>query len=314
MPENIYNESHGHLVVSDPSSSAIGGEAEGREVIGRPELYCILYKSGCTPMHLDQWIQLVTTSAQDIDGVVKCHGPARKYVGGDAIGLVMDRAKGMRLDNWKPIFNIDRVAAAHSAATTVAELFVRNLIYGDLKLDNAFINPRTRAVTFIDLLSVSTANRVTLSNGISFHRQFNKGMYEFLAPELLGKNGASIQHNEATLAHSLLVFIWTLLKNEPPMAMKASSGLVVPIADIKAHGFYGRFAQHPTWMEPIDEGIPFKRLPHGMRNIFNQAFSRGRLNPSLRPSLREVMDELNIYFRSQVAFRVARNVLLFTDF
>jgi len=311
MPENIYNESHGHLVVSEATSSCTGGEAEGRDVIGRPDLYAIIFKEGCIPMHLDQWIQHVTTSTQGIRGVVRCHGPVRKYVGGEAIGLVMDRVQGVPLDTWEAPFNVDRVAAAYSAAKTIQAMFNRNLIYSDIKLDNAFIDPSTRRVTFIDLLSVSTANRVTLNNGVSFNRVFNKGMWEFLAPELVGKNGASIQHSEATLSHSLLVFIWTLLKNEPPMAMRASSGLTVPIADIKAHGFYGRFAPHPTWMEPLDEGIPFRKLPHGMRNIFNQAFSRGRLDPSARPTLREVMDELEIYFKWQVAFRFVRNVLFF---
>ena len=177
-----------------------------------------------------------------------------------------------------------RLALGEALARAFREIHLAGLAYGDLSFDNVLV-PR-RGAPSIKLIDCD--NLVPAGSGLADVQ----GTPWFIAPEVLAGRRAPDSLSDSW---SLAVLLYHLLVLSHPLlgdAVRAGS----PVEEERAlHG-------HLPWVDhPEDEqnrsSAGMKRdlvLTRGLAAAFQQAFGRGMLDPTARPSEGDLLDILGI--------------------
>ena len=213
------------------------------------------------------------------------------------VGYTMYYARGtqplFKIYNPKVVaqkgWNVDlrfRQNVAYNIAVTMSSIHDRGYVIGDLNESNILVTSRAM-VTFVDTDSF----QLTTNGGIYLCTKFK---WEYLAPELAGKDLHSERRSHAHDNFGLGVLIFRLLMNGwlPFTGVwPREAGEPPPFEEWISRGLfsYGRacFVGGRRIEPPPDAATYFDRLPRSVRDCFVRCFVVGHQDPSQRPSARE---------------------------
>jgi hypothetical protein len=288
----VYSDRLGWLKLHEVAEDTKGGEANGHAVVNRRDLFATIY-AGDLPEgeHFQWWHEHVMNSLAGLKGAVKSHGVLRKGPNDDIIGVVWAKAPGKTVEKDPPKLILLRVLYCIQMVQIIQAMMKRGLFYTDIKSNNVFRDFWNRP-TFIDLLSVSTTKEIEFPDGVKKSRQFVKGMPETYAPELAAAPIDQRVNSESTLAHTVAVMVYAILKDDYPSTIHDAQGHELPWDEIERQRLYGRFGTVPDGMTVPDKGAKWAEMHEMTQYTLNQFFLRGRLNPAVRPSIDELLDAL----------------------
>ena len=233
-----------------------GGEAVLHTLVEHPDKVVTAYHPGKQPAELAWWVEHVSECLAGLDGVVQCHGLVRTAPNGPIFGVMWQRAPGKMAHNNMPKGLHERVLFALRCVKVLIAMLARGLVYSDLKPDNLFRDENNRP-WFIDLLSCSSACDLEYPNGSTGPRQFKMGSAEYTAPELRVK-GVEWINTPTTLAHSVLVMVWVILKDDYPFDLINEYAVKVSQNEREENDYFGQFAHPlPKRLTPLDNGVRY---------------------------------------------------------
>lgn len=166
----------------------------------------------------------------------------------------------------------------------MAEAFTHAATLGiwqsDIKLDNilvTFKNGKPEAVYIIDL-DQCASERFPCPHDINDHA----------APERRGSK--PLPASEKTEAFSVILMAWLTLKQlSTPYQAKGLSD-----KDLEENELAGKFAHVRGYPEgePVDDGIPFAKLHHSLKQLFAHTFKESVKRPNLRKPVSELVSAL----------------------
>lgn len=284
-----------------------GGEGEVRAVAGEPDLLAkVVFAASATADRADKVSVLARWPDRDprvsfpIERLLE--GPGLGFRGflmpafHGAVGLfeltnpAARQLRGIALDRSA------RVELATELADLVASLHGARLVLGDLLNPNNVLavvaSGRPAGIRAVDADTV----QVTARDAAGRMRTFRCGVGQrsYLAPELIGQNLATLDRNPESDAYALAVLLWQLLKDAHPFA---AIGARQPVDRRMEAGLWpwDHTRVLPAGWSPVDGGLPFARLPAGVRELFGRAFVAGHADPSRRPMPAEWHGELSAW-------------------
>jgi DNA-binding helix-hairpin-helix protein with protein kinase domain len=286
-----------------------GGEGEVLEVVGEPGLACKRYRRELPSVAAKlaglqvkvatmieyppvdptrpEHVSLVWPSDLVLDddgrfvGFVMPRVDRRDFIEIHRLTNPSDRAEASRSFTWEYL-----VATAANLATAVVALHDAGHVAGDLNERNILVDRRA-LVTLVDCDSMQVFDPLT-----GRLLPCVVGRPEWLAPELLGAELATVERTEHADDFALAVHVYRCLmegwgpfdgrwhgRGDKPRPHQAAA--------------MGLFAQRgDRRLTPPPDAPPFSILPRSTRQLFHRAFVRGARHPEARPTAREWQREL----------------------
>ncbi|MDC0741585.1 protein kinase domain-containing protein [Polyangium mundeleinium] len=180
-------------------------------------------------------------------------------------------------------FFYDRlVSIARNLAKAVDFAHDQGLIVGDLNAQNVLVLGNTN-VSLIDVDSFQFVD------GRGQYHPCTVGTPEYLAPELIGQNLASVRRDPSSDLFSLGILLYELLmEGQHPYAGidKGRPGPADVASRIK-HGLFPRAASRQVDVELPRASPPREMLGPEVLALFHRCFDEGHFQPALRPTARE---------------------------
>lgn len=297
MTERAYRDGRGRALVL---GAELGGGGEGSVFIirGRPDLCAKIYRP-----------EKAATRAAKVEAmIVRAPAwPLRRALAwpvatlhtddGAFAGFVMPALRGalelfrlivpderMQVAGWLTQHDLFVIAAR--LAKVVAGVHRAGHCVGDLKPQNILIVPTARRVVLIDADSfqICDPRRATLARSLVVTP-------EYAAPELLGRDPASVDRTPASDAFALAVLIHQILLGgaHPFEGELVSSRGGASVERIPGRIRRGLCPRVPgvAGIRPPAGALPFELLPEELRALFVRCFGVGLARPAERPGAGE---------------------------
>jgi DNA-binding helix-hairpin-helix protein with protein kinase domain len=302
----LFRETTGTWASLAPPLSA-GGEGEVRPVAGEPGLLAkVVFAASATPDRaakvsvLTRWPDRDPRVAFPVERLLD--GPGGAFRGflmpafHGAVGLFELTNPAARRSRGITLTASRRVRLAADLADLAAHLHAARLVLGDLLNPSnvlaAVASGRPTGVRAVDADTVQVTARDAAGRLTTF--RCGVGLRNFLAPELVGRDLATLDRTPASDAYALAVLLWQLLKDGHPFA---ATGAREPVDRRMRAGLWpwDHTRVLPAGWAPVDDGLPFARLPAGVRELFARTFVAGHAAPPRRPTPAEWHAELSAW-------------------
>ena len=279
-----------------------GGEAEVFEVEGRPGLAFKKYRVPSPARAAKLRVMLAAPpDRRDAGGHVAIAWPSELVVGPGGVveGFLMPR---IDLTATVPLFQVYNPASrqqiapaftwryllrtARNVAAIVDSLHRAGYVIGDINESNLLVNKRALAVLVdCDSMQVRDASTGEVHRG-------GVGKPEFTAPELQGRDLATVDRTVESDAFALAVLVFQLLLEgvHPFAGVWRGSG---DPPDIPARMRDGSFPyRRGSRVAPPPHALPLDVLPPTLRRLAWRCFTTGVRRPSARPTAAEWVSAL----------------------
>jgi DNA-binding helix-hairpin-helix protein with protein kinase domain len=180
---------------------------------------------------------------------------------------------------------------SQNLASTIQALHNHNIIIGDLKPDNIFVNS-SGLISIIDVDSFQITDS-------SSNEKYRCGVTseEYTPPELIGKDLGETDHTEVQDRFGLAVIIWLLLFGSHPFSgvwsVDGQNGEEPPSIDMRIKNGYWAFAPNSP-IKPAPSTIPIKIIHPKIQELFYRCFVDGDKDIKFRPPAEEWFHALRI--------------------
>lgn len=226
-------------------------------------------------------------------------------------GYVMKRVKG---DSFSSVYATStkaravpqdvRFTIAKNLCIALSNVHEAGFVFGDFNPANIRVDVKRRTVTLMD------------TDSFVFDRYGGKVARPEVVPleirTAMRRNESVPEDRKADLpftkesdTYTLAVHLFRLLMNgEHPFTFK-------PTRPLSHHPMYAYELDPPTFpyirndlgLAPPPHGIPLESIPMGLQSLFVRMFREGYSDPSIRPSIRDFMEEIDSYEKDSVKCR-----------
>lgn len=291
----LFAEKHGHITVGDVLASGGGGTVY--RLRGNGTVLLKVWHAKERPAHPEFLLKTIQQYTQDLKYVAHIIEPVRERAGGEIVGFLMERIKGVALADKKFKYTWLRIHAARIIAFTLAALEQRGAFFPDGNGGNVIIASWTGNAYLIDIDGLAF-KAVLWPDGKKAPRHPQKIVQNWSPPEFWGKTSV-IEHTEHTNAFVCARLVYQVLLDAHPAQCSEPDGKVIPLQPPYPRWFleckWGRFSgELPKGVVPVDRGITWEELSDWVKMLFRHAFSERCLkDPALRVSTQEIHSVLD---------------------
>lgn len=292
MTERVYRDGAGATV---ELGAELGGGGEGSvyRIRGRPELCAKIYRPEKAAARAGKIQAMLARRPPWLLRRALAWPVTTLHADGLFAGYVMPTQRGtvdlfrlivpderMQIAGWLTQRDLCEVAAR--LASLVAGVHRAGHCIGDLKPQNILINVNSGRVALIDTDSfqICDPRRAAIERSLVFTP-------EYTAPELLGRDPASVVRTPASDAFALAVLVHQLLLGgaHPFEGELVSSRGGASVERIPGRIRRGMCPRVPgvAGIRPAPGALPFELLPAELRELFVRCFGAGQARPAERP-------------------------------